>query len=105
MRFNEAQTDYARAFEELYPGFYYTRALYLDFEGSGGGSERILSVYWPQNAGNDRFFWIRRRKGRGDLGKGRFKEVLRFIEHRRDMLDWIVVFSGAVDGESAGFHD
>jgi hypothetical protein len=101
MRLNEAQVDYARAFYELYPEFGYTRALYLDFEGSGGGSEKVLSAFWPQYAGNKRFFWIRRRKGRGDLGKGRFKELLRFIEYRRDMLDWVVVFSGVASGEPA----
>ena len=46
---------FAKTLFSLWPNFRPTRALYLDFEGGGSGDERILSVYWPQLVGTERF--------------------------------------------------
>ena len=89
-----------RSFSErlfaLHPGFRPTRALYLDFEGSEN-NERILSLFWPQRAGDDRFRMLWR--GISDdyaLDAEGLSGVLAEFDCDPKLLRWVVVFSGGI---------
>lgn len=56
----DPKRSYVKALFELHPTVIPTQALCLDLEGSGGGSEEILSVYWPFLPSDQRFSWLKR---------------------------------------------
>jgi hypothetical protein len=93
-----ARVHFANRLFADYPSFKPTRALYLDFEGSFQ-SERILSLYWPQLAGDSRFriLW----RGLEDTGRGMNPEglagVLEELECEPGAVEWVVVFSAGMD--------
>lgn len=95
---HKSQANYAAVLKDRYPDFRYTRALYLDFEGTGK-TEFILSVWWPQNAGPDRFAWIRRQGNEKSLSPDAFSEIESHVADKRNALESIVVFSGEADME------
>jgi len=58
LKLTDDQTAFARKMFELYPTFLPTKSLYVDLEGSGSGSESIVSLFWPQNSRAKRFTWV-----------------------------------------------
>ncbi|HCU73966.1 MAG: hypothetical protein CL790_06810 [Chloroflexi bacterium] len=95
----EAQRDYAKTLKKYYPDFIPTQALYLDFEGGGKGNEVILSVFWPQRRGSERFHWVRRQDASRYLERTQWSEIEDFISYRNDWLQSVVVFSGQTDAQ------
>lgn len=77
----------------LWPDLRPTRALYIDFEGSGSGDERIMSIYWPQLAGSDRFRMLWRGSATSDLSSDSLESTLRDLSCNPSRLEWVVVFS------------
>lgn len=95
---NDSQRDFAITLAEMEPDFYYTRGLYLDFEGSGKGYEHILSLFWPMNPGPERFGWIWRDLGQSTITREQLDEALMQMGCSRFAPEAIVVFSGG-DGK------
>ena len=93
----DSQRDFATTLAEMEPDFYYTRGLYLDFEGSGKGYEHILSLFWPMNPGTERFGWIWREPGESTITRAQLDEALIQMGCSRFAPETIVVFSGGVD--------
>jgi len=87
-------TDPKKQFAEtlfgLHPDFIPTQGLYLDLEGSGSGSENILSFYWPALPGADRFSWMKRSES-FNIGPVEMEAHLDSIGASR--ARWIVVYS------------
>ena len=87
----EATKSFAQALFKACPTFLPTQALYLDLEGGGGGSEEIMSLYWPYLPGAQRFHWVRR-KITTEIGTDKVYDLLRLIGATSPR--WVVVFSG-----------
>lgn len=82
--------EFAKTLLDLYPTFIPTQALYLDLEGSGSGSENIVSFYWPVLPGNQRFSWIKR----SDSSTIEFADLeAHFKTIGAARAKWIVVYS------------
>lgn len=86
----DPKTSYAEALFKLHPTFIPTQALYLDLEGSGEGSEEILSVYWPFLPTNQRFSWLKR-TATTEIDLLGINELIQRIGAGR--AKWVVVFS------------
>jgi hypothetical protein len=56
-----ATTEYGQLLFDTFENFLPTRSLYVDFEGSGSGTEDIFTLYWPQNSGEFRTAFVIRR--------------------------------------------
>ena len=95
---DDPRSEFARQLFNSYPGFKSTRALYLDFEG-GGGFERILSLFWPQKPGPQRFGLLWRVLADQSLGldNAGLERLLELFDCHRELLEWVVVFSGGPD--------
>jgi hypothetical protein len=87
----EATKSFAESLFRLYPTLIPTQALYLDLEGSGKGSEYILSVYWPYLSRELRFSWLQR-TDTIVIDAKMFNDLLERI--KAESPKWIVVFSG-----------
>lgn len=87
----DPKRSYAEALFELHPTFIPTQALYLDLEGSGGGSEEILSVYWPFLPSDKRFSWLKR-TATTEIDLLSINELVSGIG--ADRVKSVVVFSG-----------
>jgi hypothetical protein len=93
-----AVLDYAKTLFNLHPMFKPTQSLYIDFEGGGSESdERILSVYWPQLAGDERFAMLWRGWAYAQLNADTLVNMLKSMRCDPDRLKWITVFSGGTD--------
>ena len=90
----DSQRDFANTLAKMAPDFYYTRGLYLHFEGSGKGYEHILSLFWPMNPGPERFGWIRRDPDQPTIRPEQLNEALDRLGCSRFDPESIVVFSG-----------
>ena len=95
----EAQCNYAKTLKKYYPDFIPTQALYLDFEGGGKGNEVILSAFWPQRRGSERFHCVRRQDASRYLDPTQWSEIEDLISYRNDQLQSVVVFSGVTDAQ------
>ena len=91
MVLTDPKRSYAEALFELHPTFIPTQALYLDLEGSGGGSEEILSVYWPFLPTDQRFSWLKR-TATTEIDLLSINELVQRIG--ADRAKSVVVFSG-----------
>ena len=98
----------AKAFGEtlfsIYENFQPTRALYPDFEGSGSGNEQIMSVYWPQLAGAERFRMLWRGWSDVSLEPLYLGQMLDDFECDPGVLESIAVFSSMVESNSEQFR-
>lgn len=86
-----ATKTYADSLFRFYATFLPTQALYLDLEGGGGGTEEILSVYWPFLPGPQRFSWIRR-TSTAAIDSIMFNGLMHQMGVKNPR--WVVVFSG-----------
>ena len=84
--------DFSKNLFEIYPEFSPESSLYLDFEGTGS-SEKILSLYWPQNNPSRRFriLWRGYTNNRNLSKENLLKLVSSF--KNIDTLKSVVVFS------------
>jgi len=89
-----AALNFAENLFAVWPDFRPTKALYLDLEGGGGGNEHILSLYWPQLAGDDRFSMLWRGWPSKPMEPDSLDRVLDGLSCNQDNLEWLVVFSG-----------
>jgi hypothetical protein len=87
---------FAKALFRAYPAFQPTRALFIDFEGSGV-IEEVLSLYWPQKRGSNRFRWIWRGADSDALISKQLLHALGDLGCDPQTLEWAVVFSGGVN--------
>jgi hypothetical protein len=92
----QSQMAFAEALFRAYPAFQPTRALFIDFEGSGV-IEEVLSLYWPQNRGTNRFRWIWRGADSDALTSKQLLDSLGDLGCDARTLEWAVVFSGGVN--------
>ncbi len=102
----DAATDFAKKTFAKWPSFNPTRALYLDFEGSGTGrDERILSLYWPQLSSRERFHMLWR--GDETMDTTSLLTKLNTLGCEPNKLKHIVVFSGGdpVSDEQQRFEE
>lgn len=88
---DDPKRSFAEKLFELHPTLLPTQALYLDLEGSGGGPEEILSLYWPRLPGQQRFSWLVRAPS-SEIDQGGFRDLIEKIG--AESPKWIVVFSG-----------
>lgn len=91
-RLNDVQTAFASTLFRIYENFLPTRALYLDLEGSGGGSEAAINLFWPQNSSLKRFSWAVG-GAMSVLTAGDVGYVLDDLDLANDEPKWVVVFS------------
>lgn len=89
-----AVADYGRKLFDMYPGFRHTRALCLDLEGGGSGDERVLSLFWPQKQGKQRFNMIWRGEPVESLDRAGLEYALNKLDCDPAALGWVCVFSG-----------
>jgi len=101
-----AAQNYSKNLFEMHPNYRPTQSLFIDFEGSRG-HERILSLYWPQLAGDLRFELLWRGWGDADLTTACLTELLMEMSCDPSRLKWITVFSGGEEqpNERLRFED
>jgi len=97
LKANKSRLAFANALFSAVPEFRPTRALYLDFEGSGAGDEGLLSLFWPWNAGPERFQWIWKPDLHEQMDPAQLKGVMSDLGCDARSLEWVVVFSGGKD--------
>lgn len=100
-----AMESFAQELFDQYPDLAPTRSLYLDLEGSGGGTdddsdkgtESVLTVCWPQKGEPDRYKRIRRPSKSQPMTLQQLNDTLDELSINRAQLNHIVVFSGGME--------
>jgi hypothetical protein len=109
-----ATESFSQELFHQHPDLIPTRSLYLDLEGSGGGTdddsdkgtESVLTVCWPQKGESDRYKRIRRPSRSQPMTQQQLVDVLDELSINRAKLNHIVVFSGGMEepGEKKRFE-
>ena len=88
---------FAEALFGTYSNFLPTRSLYVDFEGSGGGLEDVLTLFWPPKPGAERVRWVVRKADEFVPDLVHVADALDSLEIPDSSPRHIVVFSGGVE--------